>query len=164
MRLQEDCTGLAVHIGQTAVLGFFQAVTQAADGGDAQGAGQDGGMAIAGAAHGDETQDLGLIQPDGLGGSQIVSSRDTMFVEDEDYMACVLDTLAGERYSAEYAVWAAGEQFAAMEDAYMQARAADIRDVTQRLLNNLMGVVEGGIDSDVHGVGLKHHGGFVAGL
>ena len=31
----------------------------------------------------------------------------------------------------------------------MSARAADIKDITQRLLNNLMGVVEGGIDSDV---------------
>ena len=39
--------------------------------------------------------------------------------------------------------------FAAMDDAYFQARAADIRDVSQRILNNLMGVVEGGIDSDV---------------
>ena len=38
--------------------------------------------------------------------------------------------------------------FAAMDDAYMQARAADIRDVSQRILNNLMGVVEGGIDSE----------------
>ena len=39
--------------------------------------------------------------------------------------------------------------FAAMDDAYMSARAADIKDITQRLLNNLMGIVEGGIDSDV---------------
>lgn len=38
---------------------------------------------------------------------------------------------------------------AAMDDAYMQARAADIKDVTRRILNNLMGVTEGGIDSDV---------------
>ena len=54
--------------------------------------------------------------------------------------------------NAEYAVMTAGaqfaEMFAAMDDAYMQARAADIKDVTQRLLNNLMGIVEGGIDSE----------------
>ena len=31
----------------------------------------------------------------------------------------------------------------------MQARAADIKDVTRRILNNLMGIVEGGIDSEV---------------
>ena len=39
--------------------------------------------------------------------------------------------------------------FAAMDDAYMQARAADIKDVAKRILNNLLGVVDGGIHSDV---------------
>lgn len=39
--------------------------------------------------------------------------------------------------------------FAAMDDAYMQARAADIKDVATRILNNLLGVVDGGIHSDV---------------
>ena len=38
--------------------------------------------------------------------------------------------------------------FAAMDDAYMQARAADIKDVAKRILNNLLGVVDGGIDSE----------------
>lgn len=38
---------------------------------------------------------------------------------------------------------------AAMDDAYMQARASDIKDVTRRILNNLMGIAEGGIDSDI---------------
>ena len=31
----------------------------------------------------------------------------------------------------------------------MQARAADIKDVAKRILNNLLGVVDGGIHSDV---------------
>ena len=34
-----------------------------------------------------------------------------------------------------------------MDDAYMRARSADVKDVTQRILNNLMGIAEGGIDS-----------------
>ena len=76
-----------------------------------------------------------------------------MFVEDEDYVECIMETLADEQCNVEYAVEQAGEQFAAMfaamDDAYMQARSADIKDVTGRILNNLMGVVEGGIDSDV---------------
>ncbi len=76
-----------------------------------------------------------------------------MFVEDDDYVECINDTLESENCNAEYAVDQAGEQFAAMfaamDDAYMQARAADIKDVTRRLLNNLMGIAEGGIDSDV---------------
>ncbi len=75
-----------------------------------------------------------------------------MFVEDDDYVECIEETLSEEQCNAEYAVSTAGEQFAgmfaAMEDAYMQARSADVKDVTRRILNNLMGVVEGGIDSD----------------
>ncbi len=48
--------------------------------------------------------------------------------------------IAGEKFAA---------MLAAMDNAYMQARAADIKDVTRRILNNLMGVVESGIDSEV---------------
>ena len=76
-----------------------------------------------------------------------------MFVEDEDFVECMMDTLESEGCNMEYAVQQAGEQFAAMfaamDDAYMRARAADIKDVTARILNNLMGVIEGGIDSEV---------------
>ena len=76
-----------------------------------------------------------------------------MFVEDEDYVQCMMDALEEESCNAEYAVEVAGEQFsamlAAMDDPYLQGRAADIKDVTRRILNNLMGIVEGGIDSDV---------------
>lgn len=75
-----------------------------------------------------------------------------MFVEDEDFVDCMNAALEEERCTAERAVETAGEQFAAMlaamDDAYMQARAADIKDVARRILNNLMGVAEGGIDSD----------------
>ena len=75
-----------------------------------------------------------------------------MFVEDEDFVECITSLVDDEQCNAEYAVEQAGIQFAAMfaamDDAYMQARAADIKDVAQRILNNLMGVVEGGIDSE----------------
>ena len=76
-----------------------------------------------------------------------------MFVEDEDFVECITSMIEEESCNAEYAVDQAGIQFAAMfaamEDTYMQARAADIKDVAKRILNNLMGVVDGGIDSDV---------------
>ena len=76
-----------------------------------------------------------------------------MFVEDEDYVECMMTALEEKGCTAERAVEIAGEEFAAMlaamDDAYMQARAADIKDVTRRILNNLMGVADGGIDSDV---------------
>ena len=49
-----------------------------------------------------------------------------MFIEDEDYVECIHTTLEEEGCNAEYAVLTAGEQFAAMfaamDDAYMQAR------------------------------------------
>ena len=74
-----------------------------------------------------------------------------MFLEDEDYTGA-MDELAAQGYNAEYAVQQAGAQFAAMlaemDDPYMQARAADVKDVTGRVLNLLLGVVEGGIDWD----------------
>ena len=41
------------------------------------------------------------------------------------------------------------EMFASMDDAYMQARAADVKDVSQRILSILCGVVQGGFASDV---------------
>ena len=75
-----------------------------------------------------------------------------MFVEDEDFVECITSVMEDEQCNAEYAVQQAGEQFAAMlaamDDPYMQARSADIRDVSGRILNNLMGIVPGGIDSD----------------
>ena len=75
-----------------------------------------------------------------------------MLVEDEDFVACITSLIDEESCNAEYAVEQAGIQFAAMfaamDDAYMQARAADIKDVAKRILNNLLGVVDGGIDSE----------------
>lgn len=75
-----------------------------------------------------------------------------MFVDDEDFVECIQNVLEEEQCTAEYAVQTAGRQFAdmfaAMDDAYMQARSADILDVSKRLVNNLLGIVEGGIDSD----------------
>ena len=76
-----------------------------------------------------------------------------MFVEDEDFVECITSLIDEKSCNAEYAVEQAGIQFAAMfaamDDAYMQARATDIKDVAKRILDNLLGVVDGGIRSDV---------------
>jgi phosphotransferase system enzyme I (PtsI) len=76
-----------------------------------------------------------------------------MLVEDDDYVEYIRNALEEQNCRAERAVELAGAEFsallAAMDDPYLQARSADIQDVTRRILNNLMGVVEGGIDSDV---------------
>ncbi len=82
----------------------------------------------------------------------ILFDTHAMFVEDEDYVESILTMLKDEACTAEYAVQQAGEafaaMFAAMDDPYMQARAADIQDVSRRIINNLLGIVEGGIDSE----------------
>ena len=82
----------------------------------------------------------------------ILFETHAMFVEDDDFVETLETVLTDEQCNAEYAVMEAGEQFAAMfaamDDAYMQARAADIKDVARRILNNLLGIADGGIDSD----------------
>ena len=82
----------------------------------------------------------------------ILFETHAMFVEDEDFVECIHTVLEEEHCSAEYAVQQAGEQFsamfAAMDDPYMQARSADVKDVARRILDNLMGIAPGGIDSE----------------
>ncbi len=76
-----------------------------------------------------------------------------MLIRDEEYLNQIDMNLETERCTAEYAVTQSGEQvaavFAGMNDAYMQARAADIRDVSRRLVKNLIGVAENSIDTDI---------------
>ena len=66
-----------------------------------------------------------------------------MMLEDEDYTDAIHDIIERQNATAEYAVSSTGENFAAMfaamEDAYMQARAADVKDISQRLVNILSG-------------------------
>ncbi len=66
-----------------------------------------------------------------------------MMLEDEDYNEKIKQTISTERASAEYAVQNTGlvfaAEFEAMDDPYMQARAADIRDISNRLIAILSG-------------------------
>ncbi len=76
-----------------------------------------------------------------------------MMAEDLDYEEAVQALILEEGNNAEAAVTDTSVQFAdmfaSMDDTYMQARAADVKDVSGRILNILFGVVQGGIDSDV---------------
>ncbi len=76
-----------------------------------------------------------------------------MMVEDLDYEEAIEDRITNEKMNAEAAIADTSLQFAemfeAMDDSYMQARAADVKDVSRRLLSILGGAVEGGIASDV---------------
>lgn len=64
-----------------------------------------------------------------------------MMVEDEDYNEAIREMIATQSVNAEYAVAITGdnfaEMFAAMDDAYMQARSADVRDISNRIINCL---------------------------
>lgn len=66
-----------------------------------------------------------------------------MMTEDEDYNDAVTEMIRCQNVNAEYAVAVASDNFAqmfsAMDDAYMQARAADIRDISDRLIACLKG-------------------------
>ena len=76
-----------------------------------------------------------------------------LMAEDLDYEEAIEDRITNQKMNAEAAVADTAEQFAemfaAMDDSYMQARAADVKDVSQRILSILCGVVQGGIASDV---------------
>ena len=76
-----------------------------------------------------------------------------MMAEDLDYEEAIQDLIENEKRNAESAVSDVAQQFhdmfAAMDDEYMRGRAADVKDVSSRILAILCGVVQGGIDSDV---------------
>lgn len=67
-----------------------------------------------------------------------------MMLEDPELIGAVESSIEQNKYKAEYAVKTTIEMFASMMDSmndeYMKERAADIRDVGQRLLNVIMGV------------------------
>ena len=66
-----------------------------------------------------------------------------MMLEDEDYLEAIQNMIQTEQVNAEYAVAVTGdnfaEMFAAMDDDYMKARSADIKDISERLVRNLSG-------------------------
>lgn len=68
-----------------------------------------------------------------------------MMLDDDDYIESIYSIIESQSVNAEYAVAVTAdnfvEMFSAMEDAYMQARAADVRDISNRIINNLMGAV-----------------------
>ena len=66
-----------------------------------------------------------------------------MMLEDEDYLEAIQSMIRTEQVNAEYAVAVTGdnfaEMFASMDDDYMKARSADIKDISERLVRNLSG-------------------------
>ena len=78
----------------------------------------------------------------GESGAQIFEIH-KMMLEDDDYVDSIVHTIRAERVGAEYAVATAAENFSmvfsSMDDPYMQARATDVRDISNRLIETLTG-------------------------
>ena len=75
-----------------------------------------------------------------------------MMLEDEDYLESMENMIRTELVNAEYAAAATGdnfaEMFAAMDDEYMKARSADVKDISERMVNILSGNESGGAIGD----------------
>ena len=75
-----------------------------------------------------------------------------MMLEDDDYNESIQNIIDTQKVNAEYAVSITADNFAemfsAMDDAYMQARAADVRDISDRIIANRTGNVAVQEDSD----------------
>lgn len=73
-----------------------------------------------------------------------------MMLEDKGYLDAVYHTIRTEMVNPEYAVAVTGdhfsEMFAGMDDDYMKARAADVKDISAQLVKCLYGKVEGNSD------------------
>ncbi len=71
-----------------------------------------------------------------------------MMLDDEDYNDSIRSIIETQSVNAEYAVAVTAdnfsEMFASMEDPYMQARSADVRDISNRLIANLTGTASDG--------------------
>lgn len=86
----------------------------------------------------------------GEAGAQIFEIH-RMMLDDEDYTEAIRAIIERQQVNAEYAVALGTDNFeamfSAMKDSYMKARAADVRDIANRLIGNLSGKSE---DSSNH--------------
>ena len=75
-----------------------------------------------------------------------------MMLDDLDYIEAITNIIESQEVNAEYAVATTGDNFsamfAAMDDDYMKARAADVKDISNRVITILQGNQTGGMDSD----------------
>lgn len=75
-----------------------------------------------------------------------------MMLEDDDYIDSVVNIIGTQQVNAEFAVATTGDNFAKMfaemEDDYFKARAADVKDISERMVNILSGNESGGAIGD----------------
>jgi phosphoenolpyruvate-protein phosphotransferase (PTS system enzyme I) len=74
-----------------------------------------------------------------------------MMLQDEDFFNTIQNIIREEKANAEYAVWKSGKQFSEMfsqmDDEYMRGRAADVIDISKRLIRSLDPSFANGLDS-----------------
>ena len=75
-----------------------------------------------------------------------------MMLDDDDYIESIINMIESQEINAEYAVASTGENFAAMfaamDDAYMKERSADVKDISERVVKVLTGVAETSMTAD----------------
>ena len=75
-----------------------------------------------------------------------------MMLEDDDFIDSVKNIITTQQVNAEYAVGLTADNFAnmfsAMDDEYMRGRAADVKDISERLISILKGSADGGLDAE----------------
>lgn len=75
-----------------------------------------------------------------------------MMLEDDDYNDSVKNIITSQGLNAEFAVATTGDNFstmfAAMDDEYFQARAVDVKDISERIINILMGIGEAKVSDE----------------
>ena len=75
-----------------------------------------------------------------------------MMLDDLDYVEAITNMIETQQINAEFAVATTGDNFsqmfAAMDDAYMKERAADVKDISNRVIRILQGKEAGGLESD----------------
>jgi len=75
-----------------------------------------------------------------------------MMLDDLDYLESIIHIITNQQVNAEYAVATTADNFAAMfsamDDAYMQGRAADVKDVSERILSILSGASNAAFSTD----------------
>ena len=75
-----------------------------------------------------------------------------MMLEDDDFIDSVKNIITTQQVNAEYAVGLTADNFAnmfsAMDDEYMRGRAADVKDISERLISILKGSADGRLDAE----------------
>lgn len=85
-------------------------------------------------------------------GNAMIFQVHQMMLDDLDYVEAITNMITTQEINAEFAVGTTGDNFsqmfASMDDEYMRERAADVKDISERVVSILSGSQEGGLVTD----------------